>query len=254
VTRADPLEIEWGEQSDVGRQRSSNQDCCGMAVAPGDGARLWIVADGMGGHAGGEVASRLAVEAAKESFAAGGGSLEERMRAAILAANRAVLSASRQDRRLTGMGTTAVALGEAAGSICIANVGDSRAYRLRRGRIEQLSRDHSVVAELVRRGHISEDEALMHPRRHEVLRSLGFEWDVDVDVDPADAARGDVFLLCSDGLSGVVDDAEIAALTAKRRPSEAARALVEAANARGGPDNITVQVIRVVRPSDAEGE
>jgi protein phosphatase len=241
------LEIEWGEQSDVGRLRASNQDCCGMAVAPGDGARLWIVADGMGGHAGGEVASRVAVEAATASFAAGGGALAERLRTAIGAANRAVLDAAAANRALAGMGTTAVALALDDAGACTANVGDSRAYRLRRGLLEQLTRDHSVVAELVRRGQISEDEALMHPRRHEVLRSLGFETELDIDVEPAEIAAGDVFLLCSDGLTGVVDDAEIAALCGMRRPSEAARALVEAANARGGPDNITVQVIRVSR-------
>ena len=241
------LEIEWGEHSDVGRQRTSNQDCCGMAVSPGDGARLWIVADGMGGHAGGEIASRVAVDAAKASFSDGEGALAERLRTAIAVANRAVLAAAQQDRALAGMGTTAVALAADGESLCVANVGDSRAYRVRRGRIEQLTRDHSVVAELVRRGHISEDEAMMHPRRHEVMRSLGFEWDLDVDVDPVEPSAGDCFVLCSDGLSGVVDDAEIAALCAKRRPSDAARALVDAANARGGPDNITVQVIRIAR-------
>ena len=241
------LEIEWGEQTDVGRQRTSNQDCCGMAVAPGDGARLWIVADGMGGHAGGEIASRIAVDTAIASFSGGGGDLAERLRAAIVAANRAVLSSAQQDRALTGMGTTAVAIAVAGESVCVANVGDSRAYRIRRARIEQLTRDHSVVAELVRRGHLSEDEAMLHPRRHEVLRSLGFEWDLDVDVEPAEAAAGDTFVLCSDGLSGVVDDAEIASLCAKRRPSDAARALVDAANARCGPDNITVQVIHFGR-------
>jgi len=245
----DELRIEWGEQSDIGRQRSSNQDCCGMGVAPGDGARIWVVADGMGGHAGGETASRLAVEAALASFAAGSGALEERLRQAIGAANRAVIEAASRDRELTGMGTTAVALAASGddAQLYVANVGDSRAYRVRRGRIEQLTRDHSVVAEMVRRGMITEDEATLHPRRHEVLRSLGFEPELDVDVDAVEFAAGDTFLLCSDGLTGVVDDAEIAALCAKRRPSEAARALVDAANARGGPDNITVQVIHVAR-------
>jgi protein phosphatase len=243
------LRIEWGEQSDVGRQRSSNQDRCGMGVAPGDGARLWIVADGMGGHAGGETASRLAVEAAVASFCAGTGELDARLREAIRAGNRAVIDEARRDRELAGMGTTAVALALRDGDsqLYVANVGDSRAYRVRRGRIAQLTRDHSVVAELVRRGLISEEEAQFHPRRNEVLRSLGFEPELDVDVDPVDAAAGDVFLLCTDGLTGVVDDAEIASLCAKRRPSEAARALVDAANARGGPDNITVQVISVAR-------
>jgi protein phosphatase len=240
------LTFEWAERSDVGLSRSSNQDCCGAAVAP-DGARFWIVADGMGGHAGGETASRVAVEAATESFAAGRGDLALRLRLAIQAANRAVIDTARGDRSLAGMGTTAVAVAFDDAGACVANVGDSRAYRLRRGRIEQLTRDHSVVAELVRRGAISEEEALIHPRRHEVLRSLGFEPGLDVDVDPLDAAPGDVFLLCSDGLTGVVDDAEIAALCGQRPLREAARALVDAANARGGPDNVTVQVIRVTR-------
>jgi protein phosphatase len=244
VTKPD-ARIEWAEQSDVGRQRSTNQDSCGMAVAPGDGARLWIVADGMGGHAGGETASRVAVEAATESFGRGSGALGPRLREAIEAANRAVIARARQDRSLSGMGTTAVAFACDGAGACVANVGDSRAYRVRRGKIEQLTRDHSVVAELVRRGALTEEEAMIHPRRHEVLRSLGFEDDLKVDVDATEAGAGDVFLLCSDGLTGVVDDAEIAALCTKRRPSEAAKALVDAANARGGPDNVTVQVIKI---------
>jgi protein phosphatase len=245
MSAADELRIEWAELSDVGRQRSNNQDFCGAAIVPG-GERLWIVADGMGGHAGGETASRVAVEAATASFVAGCGSLPERLRESIAAANRAVIETARGDRALTGMGTTAVALALGDGA-CVANVGDSRAYRLRRGRIEQLTRDHSVVAELVRQGAISEEEALIHPRRHEVLRSLGFEEELEIDVDPLDVAPGDVLLLCTDGLTGVVDDAEIAALCGKRPQREAARALVDAANARGGPDNVTVQVIRLSR-------
>jgi protein phosphatase len=239
------LRIEWAELSDVGRQRSANQDFCGAAIRP-EGGRLWIVADGMGGHAGGETASRVAVEAATASFLAGRGSLAERLRDTIAAANRAVIETARGDRSLTGMGTTAVAIALGDGA-CVANVGDSRAYRVRRGRIEQLTRDHSVVAELVRQGAISEDEALVHPRRHEVLRSLGFEDDLEIDVEPIDVAAGDVLLLCTDGLTGVVDDAEIAALCSRRPQREAARALVDAANARGGPDNVTVQVIRLSR-------
>jgi protein phosphatase len=158
-----------------------------------------------------------------------------------------VIARARQDRTLSGMGTTAVAFACDASGACIANVGDSRAYRVRRGKIEQLTRDHSVVAELVRRGALTEEEAMIHPRRHEVLRSLGFEPDLVVDVDPAEIGGGDLFLLCSDGLTGVVDDAEIAALCTKRRPSEAAKALIDAANARGGPDNVTVQVIKIGR-------
>jgi protein phosphatase len=187
----------------------------------------------------------VAVEAATQSFGNGRGELALRLRTAIEQANHAVIDAASEDRSLSGMGTTAVAFACDDTGACVAHVGDSRAYRVRRGKIEQLTQDHSVVAELVRRGALTEEEALIHPRRHEVLRSLGFEPDLRVDVAVAEASPGDVFLLCSDGLTGVVDDAEIASLCTRRRPSEAAKALVEAANARGGPDNVTVQVIKI---------
>ena len=146
------------------------------------------------------------------------------------------------------MGTTGVALLlEPDGRAWVANVGDSRAYRLRDGRLEQLTLDHSLVAELVRRGMLTAEEAQVHPRRNEVLRSLGVEAEVSVDVTAVDVQAGDQYLLCSDGLSGVVDDQEIAAVLIAEAPADAVRRLVDAANERGGPDNVTVLIARVSR-------
>jgi protein phosphatase len=127
----------------------------------------------------------------------------------------------------------------------VAHVGDSRAYRLRDGTLEQLTADHSLVAELERRGLITAQEARVHPRRNEVLRCIGVDPEVDVDVAPVDVQAGDQYLLCSDGLCGVLTDEEIAAELLRAAPEEAARRLVDAANERGGPDNITVQIARI---------
>jgi len=144
------------------------------------------------------------------------------------------------------MGTTGVAaLFSADGAAFVANVGDSRAYRLRDGAFEQITLDHSLVAELQRRGIITAEEAFVHPRRNEVLRSLGVEPDVIVDLHELDLKPGDLFLLCSDGLSGVVRDEEIAEIVHREAPAQAVRTLVEFANRRGGPDNVTVQIARI---------
>ena len=248
MTRFDPEHLEVASLCDIGRQRTSNQDACGE-VRSAAGARLLVVADGMGGHAGGETASRLAVETICAAIAGSRQAPGEALRAAFEAANRAVHAAAQRDARLAGMGTTGVALCFSPdGAAYVANVGDSRAYRLRAGRLEQISSDHSLVAELQRRGLLTAEEALVHPRRNEVLRSLGVEPDVQVDLHELACAAGDVFLLCSDGLSGRSRDAEIAELLARDVAVEAARGLVELANRRGGPDNVTVQVARIPAP------
>jgi protein phosphatase len=237
------LHIEAASRTDVGLVREHNEDAYGELSF--DGGRLFIVADGMGGHAGGETASRLAVEAIREVFEGASGESGRRLREAMEAANLRVHQASHRDSRLAGMGTTGVALVIDADAAWVANVGDSRVYRLRGSELVQLTRDHSVVAEMVRRGVLTADQALIHPRRNEVLRSLGTSPDVEVDVDRVDVAAGDVFVLCSDGLSGVVDDAAIAAFLDDASPSEASLALVEAAIGQGAPDNVTVQVVKV---------
>jgi serine/threonine protein phosphatase PrpC len=237
--------VEVASLTDVGRQRSNNQDAYGELRGE-SGACLLIVADGMGGHAGGATASRLAVETVEQIFRASTDAPDVMLRAALEAANREVHNRANNDSSLAGMGTTGVALLlPASGPGWVANVGDSRAYRLRGGQLEQLTLDHSLVAELERRGMLTPEEALVHPRRNEVLRSLGVEPDVMVDLTEIDVLPGDQFLLCSDGLSGVVSDDEIASLMAGHPPAEAARRLVDAANDRGGPDNVTVQIARI---------
>jgi protein phosphatase len=205
-----------------------------------------MVADGMGGHAGGATASRVAVETVSSVVASSQLAPDVTLRAALEAANRVVHDESQRNRSLAGMGTTGVAaLFSADGVAFVANVGDSRAYRLRDGTFEQITLDHSLVAEMRRRGLITEEEALVHPRRNEVLRSLGVEPDVVVDLHQLDLQPGDLFLLCSDGLSGVVRDPEIADVVRREPPAQAVRTLVDFANSRGGPDNVTVQIARI---------
>jgi protein phosphatase len=222
--------------------RNSNQDDFGEGERPH--GHWFVVADGMGGHAGGATASRLAVETilAGES---GGPEPDARLRRAFQSANTRIHQAALDDARLAGMGTTAVALAFERGRCWVGNVGDSRAYRLRGDVLEAVSQDHSVVAEFVRRGYISAAQARTHPRRNELLRSLGTLAEVEVDVDPVDAAPGDTFMLCSDGLCGVIEDESIEEILRTGSAADAAEALIAAANNRGGPDNITVQVIRI---------
>ena len=253
MTTFDPAAVETASRTDVGRQRADNQDACACGVAP-SGAQLLVVADGMGGHAGGATASRLAVETVERVVRSSSGPPDATLRHALEEANRCVYERSRQDARVAGMGTTGVALLIGAdGASCVANVGDSRAYRLRDGELEQLTLDHSLVAELQRRGMLSEAQARVHPRRHEVLRSLGVDPSVEVDVFAVDVKPGDQYLLCSDGLSGVVGDREIASVMRADPPEVAARRLVDAANARGGPDNITVAIARIPGPASPRG-
>jgi protein phosphatase len=238
--------IEAASLTDVGLVRERNEDAFGEKSLVG--GRLFVVADGMGGHAGGATASRLAVEAVEAALGTIPRDPPRALREALEAANRSIHDESQRDPSLRGMGTTGVVLLIGSGGCWVANVGDSRAYRLRDGALDQLTRDHSVVAEMVRLGVLTSAQAAVHPRRNEVLRSLGTAPDVDVDVDAVDVSVGDVFLLCSDGLSGVVDDAAIAALLADDSVEDASRALVEAAIGQGAPDNVTVQVIRVHAP------
>jgi len=243
--------IEIASLTDVGCQRSNNQDNYGE-MEFSSGARLLIVADGMGGHAGGATASRVAVAAVESVFASSTDPPDVALRAALEQANREVHGEAQRDTELAGMGTTGVALLMLPdGRAWVANVGDSRAYRMHDGQIEQISLDHSLVAELTRRGVITEEEALVHPRRNEVLRSIGVEPEVEVDLYELTMQPGDQFLLCSDGLSGVVRDEEIAEVMRREPPVEAVRALVAFANERGGPDNVTVQIARIPDESRA---
>jgi len=218
----------------TGRKRRHNEDAY-VCEPP-----LFAIADGMGGARAGEVASSLAAAAVQTSEPAGDG--KERVAALIQAANRSVYERSSQDAEVAGMGTTmTVALVE-DGVVTFGHVGDSRAYILRDGALEQLTDDHSLVAELVRGGKLSAEEAEHHPQRSVITRALGTDPDVDVDTFAVDARQGDVFVLCSDGLTDMIADEEIGEVLSSRRErlDDAAKELVRRANKAGGQDNITV--------------
>jgi serine/threonine protein phosphatase PrpC len=232
--------------TDVGLARSGNEDSylCGRTV--------FAVADGLGGHQGGEVASAMAVEplAALDGRAfADARQAAEALTAAIAEANRAILERAREDRTLWGMGTTVTAAAVAADRLLqLAHVGDSRAYLLRGGGpLRQLTEDHTAVAEAVGRGLLTRAQAAVHPQRGVVTRAVGLDPGVRVDTPPPlELAEGDQVLMCSDGLTEVVDEERIAEVLAGQADGGGAcRALIAAANDAGGPDNVTVVLLRV---------
>jgi serine/threonine protein phosphatase PrpC len=228
--------------TDVGRVRAHNEDSCGE-FDNNAGYRLLVVADGMGGHRGGATASRVAIETIGEVFKTSKADPETMLQDALHTANDRVHRMAVETPELRGMGTTAVTLLLGPeGTGWVAHVGDSRAYRMRRGLMQPLSADHSVVAEMQRRGLITAEEAAVHPRRNEILRSVGVQPSVEPEVTRLTLEPGDRFLLCSDGLSGMLEDPEMGELLANQAPEQAARTLVDTANMRGGPDNITVQI------------
>ena len=238
--------VEIASRSDVGQVRSANEDSCDT-FERADGTRLLIVADGMGGHQGGATASRTAVAMVIECFDRDtSNNTPDMIQRAIETANTRIFEMAQDDPGLEGMGTTVVAfLLDRRNRGTVAHVGDSRAYRYRKGQLEALTTDHSVVAEMQRRGLISADEAAIHPRRNEILRSVGVLPAVEVEVAAVEVAPGDRFVLCSDGLSGVVGDDEIAAVVQSETPGTAVDVLIQMANERGAPDNVTVQVLSV---------
>ena len=245
------VEIEVASKTDVGQVRTANEDSCDI-FERADGTRLLVVADGMGGHQGGATASQTAIAAVSDLFTWDAVSpVDALLDRAITTANERIFALAQEDTALEGMGTTIVAfLLDANGQGAVAHVGDSRAYRYRQGQLEALTVDHSVVAEMHRRGLISAEEAAIHPRRNEILRSVGVLPEVEVEVAEVDVAPGDRFLLCSDGLSGVVGDDEIAAVIQSESTADAVEKLVQMANDRGGPDNITAQILSI--PPDRE--
>jgi protein phosphatase len=225
----------YARASDTGRKRRRNEDS--YVVAP----PLFAVADGMGGAQAGEVASKLAA-AALEDTDPGTISGPERLVSLIQEANRRVYERASSDPTTSGMGTTmTVALVE-NGGVTIGHVGDSRAYLIREGRLEQLTEDHSLVNELLKSGKLSREEADLHPQRSVITRAVGTDPDVDVDAFVVDVSVGDIFLLCSDGLTDMVGDADILELAERHHDDldRMTKALVSAANRGGGEDNITV--------------
>jgi PPM family protein phosphatase len=244
------MKLEIGSWSDVGCVRKINEDALGMS-RPGEArdagrGELFLVADGMGGHTSGEVASRLAVESVLRSFSVWtGGDAQATLVGAVQQANAEIYAQSGAEQSGPArMGTTLVGALVRGNELHVINVGDSRAYRLRSGRLEQLSRDHSIVADQVAKGLIDAEEARQLVYRNRITRALGQKPTVVVDYFVHTWQAGDVMVLCTDGLTGQVSDAEIAAVVSRGSPDEAAARLVELANERGGPDNISVIVVR----------
>ncbi len=230
-------------RSDLGLRRPANEDAWAIAEDLG----LYLVADGMGGHTAGQLASRLAVEGAVRALRTLEGaaaSLTEKLRYSVAAANREIHDTAQARPQLAGMGTTLVALLVGSERVALAHVGDSRAYLIRAGRIRQLTDDHSLVGELVRRREISQTAARGHPHRHVLTRALGVRRSVEPDLAELTPRTGDTFVLCSDGLTGHVRDEEIGeAVSRDADPGAACAALIALANARGGEDNTTVILV-----------
>jgi PPM family protein phosphatase len=236
-------------RTDTGRQRSANEDSY-FTNGP-----LFVVADGMGGAQAGEVASKAAAESFQGELPAG--PPEQVLAQTIEAANRTIHELARKDPGLAGMGTTTTAaiVDPIAEEVALGHVGDSRAYRFRAGKLERLTRDHSLVEEMRRKGQLTEAQAEDHPQRSIITRALGPEPEVQVDVQTVPAAAGDVFLICSDGLTTMLDDDHVARLLGRASSMDSAvRALVDEANRAGGRDNITVIAFRLVDTAAPAGE
>jgi len=233
--------------SDLGRQRQGNEDNF-FVRAP-----LFVVADGMGGAQAGEVASEIAVRSFDDEL--GGDSMPDALVSVIEQANKRIHERARGDESLHGMGTTTTAAYVDDDEVVIAHVGDSRAYLLRDGELVRLTKDHSLVGELVARGKLTEEQAEQHPQRSVITRALGPEADVQVDIDIFPAKPGDLFLLCSDGLTSMVHEPELRPLFEDSDSLETlGKRLIDAANAAGGRDNITVILFRLEEVEPREGD
>lgn len=253
-----PLEnLEAVLLSDTGCQRTNNQDS-GKIVHPTNGSSssgglLVIVADGMGGHQAGEVASQTAVSTVADVFQRVKGTPGEALEEAFLEANRNILQLATKNEAMTGMGTTCTALAIIGNEAWAAHVGDSRLYLVRGAEIYQLSEDHTVIQEMVRKGLLTAEAAEHHEDRNVLLRAMGTKPELSIMrwPEPMDVRKGDAFLLCSDGLHDLVNDSEMMAVVKDARPADACRKLILMARERGGYDNITVAVVAV---NSADGQ
>ena len=249
-----------GSLTDVGRSRSSNQDAyCALLApnAPAGTEALLAVADGMGGHQGGDVASTMAIQTLVQRFSPSGkgntpppslDGHQSQLEQVVHQANGEVFQAATKPE-LRGMGTTLTVALLVDSTAILAQVGDSRAYLVRKGAIRRLTQDHSWVAEQVAAGVLTQEQAQTHPQRNILTRALGTTPHVQVDISQAALEEGDVLVLCSDGLHGLVSDEEMGRIVATEEPQKACQTLVDAANALGGHDNITVVIGRVDRLS-----
>jgi PPM family protein phosphatase len=244
--------VEFAAKTDVGLRRQNNEDACVAQLAANfdlwhQRGHLFVVADGMGGHAVGELASKIAIDTLPHTFfKVNDHPVEKALRAAIVEANQNINRRGTQNRDFQRMGTTCTSLVLCEDGAYVGHVGDSRAYRVRRDRVDQLTFDHSLQWELRRRGRLSAEDTALQRHANIITRSLGPEAKVDVDLEgPFPVLPDDVFVVCSDGLTAHVSDGEIAAITRDLKPGDACRLLVHLANLRGGTDNCTVVVVRV---------
>ncbi len=249
--------IEIGSATHVGQVRTGNEDsvlCEPLeSTLVAERGLFFAVADGMGGHAAGEVASSMAVKTARDIFYTSADlDISAALHQAIDRANAEVYEAGAGTSGRDHMGSTLTAVVVAHSRAIVGHVGDSRCYIVRRGAIKQLTRDHSWVAEEVEAGLLTEEQARVHPRRNIITRALGLRPEVDVDLYDADLEPGNLVVVCSDGLHGLVTNDEILAHVTRYRPADAVEALVRLANERGGPDNITVVVAQVVAEDEAD--
>jgi len=249
------FEIAIAGMTHVGRIRTVNQDAFDRFDDPERGEILLVVADGLGGHRGGEVASRIAVGTLGQLCIESEGDARTRLALAIERANAEIHRRATKNRDLKGMGTTVVAvLLRRGGPAVVAHVGDSRLYRLRDGQLAALTEDHSVVQLLLRDGAITPEEALEHPKRNQILRALGVHDETEPDLAELDVEIGDTLLLCSDGLYGMLPEDDLKALAERAPdPHTAVAWMIDAANQAGGSDNITAVVASLHAPSDASG-
>lgn len=248
-----PWRLDVGVHTDVGRVRTRNEDAAKVSSEPA----LFAVADGMGGHRGGDRASNIAVEALHEymrqAHEQGIRPAEELLRQAFTAANALILEEANRQPEYQGMGTTMTALLLSRGKSMIAHVGDSRAWRIRDGVAEQLTEDHSLVAQQVREGTLTEEEAAKHPNRHVLSRCLGFQESVEIDVDSVSVEPGDIFVLSSDGLVRALDADDISRMVpAADNAAVASEQLVTRACELDGKDNITAVVVACREFDEAE--
>jgi len=237
--------LHCGMVSDRGKIREKNEDA--QLVQTQNKIKLLAVADGLGGHQGGEVASNLALQIL-DTREMNGPNLEEDLKAAFFMANKEILKRSLKDPGLAGMGTTLTALAINGEKGIIGHIGDSRLYLYRDFQLQQITRDHTLVNELVKKGNITEKEAYSHPQRNLLLQALGLEEEIDLDLKEIDVKENDIFLLCTDGLTGLLKDKEIKELIDDRKDMQfIAQEMVKEANLRGGHDNITVVLCRIER-------
>jgi serine/threonine protein phosphatase PrpC len=246
--------VELASLTDVGCQRENNEDSYGYWEPANDAdfaavGRLVIVADGMGGHDGGQIASRLAVDTITEAYAgASDPDPQKRLLTALDQAHRSIQQRASHSPRLNSMGTTCTACALVKARLYFVHVGDSRLYLLREGKLRILSRDHTLIARLIEKNLIRPDQAHDHPQKHVLTSALGVPDDgmeIDTPPEPLPLHQGDTLMICTDGLWGQIEASEIERTLASQSPDIACRSLVKLAKDRGGPDNITVQVLRI---------